>query len=37
MRLNKDHQTVVKKQPDPEKNVNKSSDIWLIPGGDEMV
>ena len=27
----KDHQTVIKKQPDPSPNVTKASDIWMIP------
>ena len=33
----KDHQTVFEKQPDPAKQLTKSSDIWIIPGDDEMV
>ena len=36
-RSSKDHQTVVEKQPDPETNVTKSSDIFLIPRDDDMV
>ena len=33
----KDHHTVVDQQPDSATNVTKSSDIWLIPGDDDMV
>ena len=33
----KDHQTVVDQQPDPETNVTKASDSWLIPEDCEMV
>ena len=36
-RQNKDHQKVVVQQPDPEKNVTETSDIWLIPGEYETV
>ena len=31
------HQTVVEQQPDPATTVTKASDIWLIPGDDDMV
>ena len=31
------HQTVVEQQPDPATTVTKESDIWLIPGDDDMV
>ena len=36
-RPSKDHQTVVKKKPDPETNVTKASDSWLIPEDCEIV
>ena len=37
LRPSKDYQIVVEKKADPETNVTASSDIWLIPGDDEMV
>ena len=33
----KDHQKVIKKQPDPSPNITKSSEILLVPGDDEMI
>ena len=33
----KDHQTVVDQQPDPETNVTKASENFLIPGDYDMV
>ena len=36
-RPSKDHQTVVKQQPDPETNLTKTNDIFLISGNDYMV
>ena len=37
LRPRKYQQILVEKQPDPETNLNKASDIWLIPGYDDMV
>ena len=36
-RPSKDYQVVIEQQPDPSKNVTKSSDILLTPGDDYMV
>ena len=36
-RPSKYQQILVEQQPDPETNLNKASDIWLIPGYDDMV
>ena len=33
----KNHQKVIKQQPDPSHNAIKANDICLIPGNDEMV
>ena len=36
LRPSKDHHIVANQQPDPATNVTKASDIWMIPGDDEM-
>ena len=36
-RPSKDHQTVFKQKPDSATNVTKASDIWMIPGDDDMI
>ena len=37
LRPSRDHQTFIKKQPDPSPDITKASDIFLIPRDDEMV
>ena len=34
LRPSKDHQTVIKQQPDPSPNVTDASEILLVPGDD---